>query len=161
MAGYFHEFEKSAHWSSLICICLPWLFQASLLSLLDWKGAGVQRRFCPGGITSPTAPFHLHLWDSRRALGRNGNLFPTAVAGGCVRAAINHFRGTNKRFPPCPSPSSGSLQVGVSVILPSTRCPFHRPEGCMILFYLLHSQVILCSQAHPEISKTRTFWQLS
>lgn len=31
-AGYSHEFESSAHWSSLICIGLSWLFEASPLS---------------------------------------------------------------------------------------------------------------------------------
>lgn len=72
--------------------------------LLDWEGAGGQRRFCHGGITSPTAPTHPHLWDSKMALGRKGDLFPTAVAGGCVSAAINHFGGTSQCFPPCPSP---------------------------------------------------------
>lgn len=76
VAGYSHKFEKSAHWSSLLCICLLGSCRHPSC-LLDWRGAGVQRRFCHGGITSPTAPFHLHLWDSTMAFGRKRNLFPT------------------------------------------------------------------------------------
>lgn len=98
-AGYSHEFESSAHWSSLICICLSWLFEAPPC-LLGWKGE--QRRFCHGGIPSPTANFQLHLWDWKMALGTQGTLFPPAVAGGCGRSAITadipHFRGTSQCF---------------------------------------------------------------
>lgn len=119
-AGYSQEFEKSAHWSSLICISLSWKsFRHPLLCWIG-RGAGMQRRFCPGGITHLQPPFTLIC-----GTGRKRSLSPTAVAVQPPLQSSITSEEPAKVFLLVLVPSFGSLHAGLSVVLHSPWCPSH------------------------------------
>lgn len=84
---------------------LPVLALSGIPLCAGLGGAAGMQRFCRGGLTSPTAPthrwcLHLHLWNSKMALGRKG----TRLCQCSHPSDIHCFRGTNPCFPPCLSP---------------------------------------------------------
>lgn len=136
MAGYSQELEKAAHWSSVICISLSWLFQASS-ALLGWKGSRNAEEVLSWGNHTPAAPITPICGTGN--LGGKGAWLPQL--GQCRHPSLHR---SQTGF------SSWSLSPPLALSMLGSQCfsqsmvPISDP-GQMILCHPLHSQVILCS----------------
>lgn len=117
VAGYSQEFEKAAHWSSLICISL------SSSALLGWKGSRNAEEVLSWGIThlQPPSPPSVgqESWEQRELVSHScGSAAPLQAS---ITSQEPH---PNNVFLLVLVPSFGSLHAGVSVVPHSSWCPF-------------------------------------